>query len=148
MRNCGLAAATVLALTAMAGAQAPDTDVEWRHYGADRFSTRYSPADEIDRTNVGKLEVAWRWDAAEADAEVDGERSRSFVATPLMIGGVLYVLVGSYDATIILSVVASIAGALVLLSMEPTDKLLIPDWEESLPPELHSPVPVPATAGD
>ena len=49
------------------------------------------------------------------------------------IGGGLFAVVGSYDITIVLSVLASVAGAALIMSMPPTDKLLIPNWEESLP---------------
>ncbi len=70
------------------------------------------------------------------------------MATGGWIGGVLFGFVGSYDATIILSVLASVGGALVLVSMEPTDRLLIPDWEDALPPEARSRVPSPVPAAD
>ncbi len=69
-------------------------DVEWQHYGADRFSTRYSPADQITAENVAALEIAWRWNVDDADDEVQGKRSRSLVPTPLMINGVLYLTTG------------------------------------------------------
>lgn len=49
------------------------------------------------------------------------------------IGGALLALFGDYDITIVLSVLASIGGAALIMSMPPTDKLLIPNWEESLP---------------
>ena len=54
------------------------------------------------------------------------------------VGGVLFEVLGTYNATIALSVGASVAGALILLSMESTGRLLIPDWEDSLPPEAQS----------
>ena len=34
---------------------------EWRYWGADERSSRYSPIDQISAENVGQLEVAWRW---------------------------------------------------------------------------------------
>ena len=34
---------------------------EWGQYGADKAGTRYSPLSQIDRTNVGNLEVAWTY---------------------------------------------------------------------------------------
>src|SRR5687767_2744145 len=34
---------------------------EWRTYGADLANTRYSPLDQINAENFGKLEVAWRF---------------------------------------------------------------------------------------
>ncbi|MCL4214075.1 MAG: PQQ-binding-like beta-propeller repeat protein [Gemmatimonadales bacterium] len=36
---------------------------EWRYWGADAHSTRYSPLDQIDASNFSKLQVAWQWNA-------------------------------------------------------------------------------------
>jgi MFS family permease len=63
------------------------------------------------------------------------------MATGGWVGGLLYGFFGWYDATIVLSTVASVAGALVLLSMEPTSKLLIPNWEDSVTTQTSSPQP-------
>lgn len=37
---------------------------EWRVWGADAWSTRYSPLDQINASNFNSLEVAWQWPAA------------------------------------------------------------------------------------
>ncbi len=58
MRIRGFAAVVFLLVTA---STALAQDIEWRHYASDQFSTRYSPAALIDRENVDRLEVAWRW---------------------------------------------------------------------------------------
>ena len=34
---------------------------EWRTYGADLASTRYSPLDQVTAANFNSLEVAWRF---------------------------------------------------------------------------------------
>ncbi|MBL0939561.1 MAG: PQQ-binding-like beta-propeller repeat protein [Gemmatimonadaceae bacterium] len=34
---------------------------EWRHWGADQWSTRYSPLDQINASNFDSLQVAWEW---------------------------------------------------------------------------------------
>ena len=34
---------------------------EWRSYGNDERSTRYSSLDQITRDNVQNLQVAWTW---------------------------------------------------------------------------------------
>ena len=64
------------------------------------------------------------------------------------IGGVLFFVFGSYDITVIVSVLASVGGAALILSMPPTAKLLIPDWEDAftsdIPPERSRPI----AAGD
>lgn len=53
---------------------------------------RYSPLDQIDRSNVGELEVAWEYDNADFADGLSGSPARSaFEATPLMIGRTLYV---------------------------------------------------------
>ena len=36
---------------------------EWRVWGADLWSTRYSPLDQINAANFGTLKVAWQWNA-------------------------------------------------------------------------------------
>lgn len=36
---------------------------EWRHWGADTWSTRYSPLDQINASNFNQLRVAWQWPA-------------------------------------------------------------------------------------
>ena len=36
---------------------------EWRFYGGNQASTKYSPLDQINRENVNKLKVAWTWDS-------------------------------------------------------------------------------------
>ena len=48
------------------------------------------------------------------------------------VGGALFGLFDSYSATIIVSTATSVAGAFVIMSMEPTNRILIPDWEESV----------------
>jgi len=36
---------------------------EWRVWGADLWSTRYSPLDQINAENFRSLQVAWKWNA-------------------------------------------------------------------------------------
>jgi len=66
---------------------------EWPTYGGDLASTRYSPLDQINASNVEDLEIAWRWtspDHALRAAKSGIDPSVMHEATPLMIGGVLY----------------------------------------------------------
>ena len=44
---------------------------EWPTYGGDLGGTKYSPLDQIDRTNFGDLEIAWRWLSADAFLGID-----------------------------------------------------------------------------
>ncbi len=36
---------------------------EWRYWGGDAWSTRYSPLDQINAANFGTLKIAWQWNA-------------------------------------------------------------------------------------
>ncbi len=62
---------------------------EWRHYGADQASSRYSPLDQIDRDNVTKLVEVWRWSAPDDEIYAKEPKFRPgvFKPTPLMVGG-------------------------------------------------------------
>ena len=76
------------AVTASAQAGAPAG--EWRYYGGDSGSTKYSALDQITRENVGDLRIAWRWRTDNFGPRVDF----NYQATPLMVGGVLYTTAG------------------------------------------------------
>jgi quinoprotein glucose dehydrogenase len=87
--------AVSLLLASVTSAENPP-DVEWRYYGGDLRSTRYSPLDRIDRTNAGKLEIAWRWDSRNLGPRPDF----NLRTTPIMVGGVLYATAGSRRAAV------------------------------------------------
>jgi len=84
-----LATASAVALRAQAGA---GKNGEWRTYAGDLGSTRYSPLDQIDKTNFSKLTVAWRFKTDILGARPDF----NLQTTPLMINGVLYATAGSH----------------------------------------------------
>ena len=63
---------------------------EWRYWGGDEASTRYSPLDQINAENFKNLEVVWRWKAANYGPEVD----HIYRATPLYVKGKLYTVAG------------------------------------------------------
>ena len=66
-------------------------DREWRTYGGDLASTRYSPLDQIDRDNFNDLEVAWR-----LKTDNFGPRPEyNLESTPLMVGGKVFTTAGS-----------------------------------------------------
>ena len=80
----------LLVTSAEAGAQAGPADGEWPVYGGDLGSTRYSPLDQIDRSNVGELEIAWRWSARNFGPSPE----TNYRATPIMVDGILFVTAG------------------------------------------------------
>jgi quinoprotein glucose dehydrogenase len=59
---------------------------EWRAYGGDEGSTRYSALDQINRDNIKDLRVAWVW---KSDSLVPNPQASS-ETTPIMVNGVLY----------------------------------------------------------
>ena len=54
-----------------------------------------------------------------------------------LAAAVLYVT-GSIGAILVLSMIFSLAGVAVIMNLESTARVLIPDWEESLPPEARA----------
>ena len=66
-------------------------DVPWKNYGGELNANRYAPLGDIDATNVGQLEVAWRWSAANF-GPVPEVRN---VSMPIMRHGKLYLGAGS-----------------------------------------------------
>ena len=72
---------------------------EWKTYGGDLASLRYSPLDQINKDNFSKLQVAWR-----LNTDAFGPRPDTlYSATPLMVGGVLYSTVGTRRAVVALN---------------------------------------------
>ena len=59
---------------------------EWRSTSGDGGSTRYSPLDQVDRDNVGELEIAWIWRSDNYGSRPEYKAE----TTPIMVGGVLY----------------------------------------------------------
>ena len=89
----GIAAAAIAALAvpaAQSGARQGSGLVrgnkpgEWRYWGGDAWSTRYSALDQINASNFSNLKVAWQWDASK-----DGE-DEYFRVTPLYANGRLF----------------------------------------------------------
>jgi quinoprotein glucose dehydrogenase len=80
-----------LASGALAGACVPGADPgarDWPVTGGGPGNDRYSGLDQIDRTNVHRLERAWMFHTGEPDA-------RQIQATPVVVDGVLYATTGA-----------------------------------------------------
>jgi quinoprotein glucose dehydrogenase len=67
---------------------------EWRTYGGDLGHSRYAPLEQIDASNFGSLEVAWRF----GTDNMGPAPEYRFQSTPLMIGGRLYTTGGTRRA--------------------------------------------------
>lgn len=69
----------------------PLADAGWPHYGADARGIRYSELEQVDRTNVRDLQVAWKTDLDDFDPDETQGREYRFEATPLVRDGTMYV---------------------------------------------------------
>ncbi len=89
MRSLSILVACTLVCTGTVWAQ--DASSEWRYYGSDAFSSKYSPLDQIRAENFADLEIAWRWNSVDADLkDSNGQVPGSFKVTPIMARGVLF----------------------------------------------------------
>jgi len=57
---------------------------EWRVWGADLWSTRYSPLDQINASNFDSLKLAWQWNAGAFGSD------EYYRTTPLYANGRLF----------------------------------------------------------
>jgi quinoprotein glucose dehydrogenase len=57
---------------------------EWRYWGADAWSSRYSPLDQINAANFSQLQIAWQWNAGAFGAD------EYYRTTPLYAGGRIF----------------------------------------------------------
>ena len=81
---------------------------EWRSYGGDLGSTKYSALDQIDADDFADLRIAWRWQSADEEIDLDPVRQGGrrvaiggLRATPLMVDGVLYLSTPLHQAVAI-----------------------------------------------
>jgi hypothetical protein len=54
------------------------------------------------------------------------------------LAGLVLAVTGAYMPVLALSMACSLAGVLVILRLEPSARVLIPHWEEALPPEARA----------
>src|SRR5262245_293735 len=71
---------------------------EWPMYTADLRGSKYSPLDQINGTNFGKLEVAWRFKTDNLGARPEFKLE----GTPLMVKGMIYTTAGTRRAVVAL----------------------------------------------
>ena len=65
---------------------------DWPSYGNDPGGMRYSPLEQINKENVGRLEVAWVHDTGDMSDGTSLPTRSAFETTPLLVDGVLYVV--------------------------------------------------------
>jgi len=71
---------------------------DWTYYNADIKGTKYSPLDQINASNFGKLEIAWRF-----KTDSLGPRPEyKLEGTPVAVNGVLYTTGGTRRSVVAL----------------------------------------------
>jgi len=71
---------------AIALSSRPALPAEWRHYGGDPGSARYSPLAQIHRGNVASLKIAW----IHRTGDKPDRPQTTMQCTPIVIDGVMY----------------------------------------------------------
>lgn len=74
-------------LLAAAGSQARGQSNDWISVGGDRGGSRYSSLDQINRENVGRLDVAWTF----STGELKNGKGRTIECTPVVVDGIAYI---------------------------------------------------------
>jgi quinoprotein glucose dehydrogenase len=123
---CAAIAGTLCLMTLPAigqnGAPATGTENgEWRHWGGDTASSRYSPLDQIDADNFEDLEVAWVWRGDNYGPSVDNIMR----STPTYVNGVLYTVAGQRRTVVALD---PATGETLWTYREP----YTPRWQQSM----------------
>jgi quinoprotein glucose dehydrogenase len=78
-------------LVGVAAAVLRAQEVGWSANGRDVQGTRYSPAAQITRANVARLEVAWTYRTGEVEPRFATRKPTAFEATPLVVDGTMFV---------------------------------------------------------
>src|SRR5262245_16310572 len=89
-----------------AAAQHGARNGQWGIYSGDSGATKYAPLDQINKNNVGRVQILWRRPAVDpslAEKDPSFHTPPNFRATPIMVDGVLYSpngvgLVEAFDA--------------------------------------------------
>src|SRR6266478_9339590 len=84
-RMTRLTALTLFNFVLAAGAVRAADSADWSNVFLDKQGTRYSTLDQINRSNVTQLKVAWVYRTG------DMAPGRTIECTPIVIGGVMYI---------------------------------------------------------
>jgi quinoprotein glucose dehydrogenase len=88
--------AGLVCIAATALAQWKPKDTEWPMYTADLAGSKYRPLDQINASNFGKLEVAWRFKTDNLGTRPEFKLE----GTPLMVDGAIYATGGTRRAVV------------------------------------------------
>ncbi|WP_425398601.1 pyrroloquinoline quinone-dependent dehydrogenase [Aeoliella sp.] len=91
--NISQVACAILALATSASPARGDKPAgdDWAYVGGNAGGARYSTLDQIDRSNVAKLEPAWTYSTGELQPNGNGP---TIECTPIVVDGVMYITTG------------------------------------------------------
>jgi quinoprotein glucose dehydrogenase len=72
------------------------SDATWFVYGGDSGGARFSPAAQINKSNVAQLKVAWTFHTGALPHDPDLDKKAAFESTPILVDGKLF-LTTPYD---------------------------------------------------
>lgn len=72
------------------------SDATWPVYGGDSGGARFSPATQINKSNVTQLKVAWTFHTGALPYDSDLDKKAAFESTPILVDGKLF-LTTPYD---------------------------------------------------
>lgn len=81
-----IAGSLALVPLGLRAADGPTRSVDWPNVGNDKGGQRYSTLDQINRKNVGSLQVAWTYKTGDANPAAN----TTIECTPLVVDGVMY----------------------------------------------------------
>ena len=84
-----LIAISTLAIASGAFAQSTPP-AGWPVYGGDSGGTRFSPAAQINKSNVAQLKVAWTFHTGALPHDPDLDKKAAFESTPILVEGKLF----------------------------------------------------------
>jgi quinoprotein glucose dehydrogenase len=79
-----------LAMVCCAGQAQSAPDLGWPNYGNDAGGTRYSAAQQIDRTNVAQLKLAWTYRTGALQQQTELINKAAFESTPILVENKLF----------------------------------------------------------
>src|SRR6516164_9833265 len=82
----------IILLATFGAAQQGARGGSWPRVGGDQGVTRYAPLDQITKTNVSQLRIAWRRPTVDASiaSRLPSAAFGSLRSSPVMVDGVLY----------------------------------------------------------
>ena len=84
------AAAVFYSRPDQAASEASSQNSDWPAYGRDAGGARYSPLNQINRENVGKLKLAWTYHTGAEEVKAISAKNAAFESTPILVDGLLY----------------------------------------------------------